>query len=125
MDPKLLTEHGWKTTAVRCKIKDNGLQRALASYENLEDHEHEDRLKAVSSLTQLAGSLKKAKEVTASPEVLKYLAELLLALQAEQREITKAQALEARTEATNAKKEAEEKKRKEEEAQEDKEEAQE
>src|SRR5436190_23407139 len=107
MNAKLLTEQGWKTTVVRCKIKDNGLQRALASYENLEDHEHKDRLKAVSSLTLLAGNLKKTKEVSASPEVLKYLAELLAALQAEQREITKGQALAAKTEATNAKKEAE------------------
>ena len=31
MDLKILTESGWKATALKFKIKDNGLQRALAA----------------------------------------------------------------------------------------------
>ena len=37
MDPKLLTENGWKEIAAMFKFKDNGLLRALADYEKLPD----------------------------------------------------------------------------------------
>ena len=60
MDPKLLTESGWKATASKFKIKDNGLQRALAAYEKLDDDEHDDRI-AGSPGEQLADALKRAK----------------------------------------------------------------
>ncbi|HEU0050060.1 MAG TPA: hypothetical protein VFQ43_20895, partial [Nitrososphaera sp.] len=122
----MVTEQAWKTTAVKCKIKDNGLQRALASYEKLGEHQHDDRLKAVSSIGQLAGTLKKAKEVTAAPDVLKYLTQLVAALELEEREIVKAKLLADKNEAMTARKaEADAKKRKEEEDQEDEEEAEE
>jgi hypothetical protein len=93
MDPKLLTEMGWKATAEKCKVKDNGLQRALSAYEKLDDDEHEDRLKGIASLKQLAGALKKSKEVAAAPGAGKYLADLISAAESEQREITKAKVL--------------------------------
>ena len=46
MDPKLLTEDGWKAVALKAKIKDNSLQRALSVYEKVPDNKPADRLKA-------------------------------------------------------------------------------
>jgi hypothetical protein len=92
MDPKLLTESGWKAVLQKAKIKDNGLQRALAAYEKVDEDEHDDCLKAIASVSQLAGALKKAKEVAAVPTAVKYLSELIGAADAEQREIAKAKA---------------------------------
>ena len=40
MDPNLLAERGWRDLALKFKIKDNGLQRALAGYEKLPDDKH-------------------------------------------------------------------------------------
>src|SRR6266498_2965750 len=65
MNPKLLTESGWKATAVKFKIKDNGLQRALAAYEKTEDHKHDELIKQIALAKQLAVNLKKAREVAA------------------------------------------------------------
>jgi len=79
MDPKILTENGWKAVAQKSKIKDNGLQRALAAYERIDDDEHEDRLKAIATVNQLAGSLGRSKEVAAVPAVVNYLDDLLSA----------------------------------------------
>jgi hypothetical protein len=97
MDDKLLTENAWKAVAAKFKVKDNGLQRALASYEKLHDDQLAERLKALESVDRFAGTLKKTKEVAAVPEVVKYLAEVLGAVDAEQREIAKARALAAKT----------------------------
>src|SRR5437867_4744930 len=104
MDPKLLTESGWKTTAQKFKVKDNGLQRALASYENLEDDQHDERLSKIGSVSQLAGSLKKDKAVAANPAVVKYLADVLSAAEAKQQELAKAKLMAAKTEAMTRKK---------------------
>jgi len=110
MNSKILTESGWKATAEKCKVKDNGLQRALSAYEKLDDDEHDDRLKAIASVSQLAGALKKVKEVTAVPEVVKYLTDLISVTQSEEAEITKAKLLAEKAQALGAKAEADAKK---------------
>jgi peptidoglycan hydrolase-like protein with peptidoglycan-binding domain len=92
MDSKSLSDSGWKSVAVKFKIKDNGLQRALAAYSKLDEEDHEQRLKAIASVNQLASSLQRNKEVLAASAVSKYLDDLLTAAEAEERDITKAQA---------------------------------
>jgi hypothetical protein len=87
MDPKLLTEKGWKATAAKYKVKDNGLERALALYEKLEQEEVTERLKATASIAQLAGSLKKLKEISGLPEVTKYLSDLSNAAESSRKQL--------------------------------------
>src|SRR4029450_2541520 len=106
MDPKLLTESGWKATALKFKIKDNGLQRALAAYEQTDDEEHDELIKKISSMSQLVGNLKKSREVAAEEAAVKYLTDLVAALELELREVNKAKALAKKTEAVAAKTEA-------------------
>jgi len=117
MDSKLLTESGWKATALKFKIKDNGLQQTLAAYEKLDDHEHAARLKALASVNLQAGNLKKVKEVAALPQVNKYLTDLLSAAESDRKQIEAAAAAKASAEAK--KREAEEKQGDEEEEEED------
>src|SRR6266446_2603085 len=93
MDAKLLTESGWKTVAAKSKVKDNGLQRALAVYEKLPDDKFAERLKAIGSVNLLAGNLKKSKDVAAIPAVIDYLADLVRAADSEEGAIIKGKAL--------------------------------
>jgi peptidoglycan hydrolase-like protein with peptidoglycan-binding domain len=98
MNPKL-TEDGWKAIASKFKVKDKDLQRALSVYETIDEDEHEDQLKELANISKLAANLRKDKEVAAAPVVSKYLADVLSAVQAEQREVAKAKAVAAKTEA--------------------------
>src|SRR3989442_7255553 len=124
MDPRLLTEDGWKDVLKKPPtLKDNGLQKALAAYENLDDKEHADRLKIMAVVKQLGSNLQKAKEVGAlaakdKTAVLNYLKQVVGAAEAEQREIAKAKVLAEKTQALAAKAEA----KKEDEGEEDEEE---
>jgi len=111
VDPKLLTENGWKPLAQKWQIKDNGLQRALAGYEKLDEKEYDGRLKAIASVNQLAVALKRNAYVADIPVVAKYLAEMADAADSENGLIAKAKALAAKTAAASQKKtDAEEKK---------------
>ena len=103
MDPKLLTENGWKTVALKFKVKDNGLQKALAVYEKLPDDKFDEQLKAVAAVSLLAGNLQKVKEVAANRDVDKYLDAVLAAAKAAPGEIKNAKAL-AEKKATETKK---------------------
>jgi hypothetical protein len=89
MDPKILTESGWKTLASKWKVKDNGLQRTLASYEKLDQKEYDERLKTVSAISKLADVLTKNDQVASVPVVSKYLDQVAEAADAEQKEIAK------------------------------------
>jgi hypothetical protein len=111
MDAKLLTESGWKAIVQKFKIKDNGLQKALVTYELFADDAPDGRLKALANVTQLAASLKKVKEVAAVPAAAKYLADMLTAADAEQRELAKLKALAEKTAATVKKNEDDAKKK--------------
>jgi hypothetical protein len=89
MDPKILTESGWKSAAVKYKIKGNDLQKVLAQYDRLEDDAHDELLECIAEIRKEALALKKAREAAAVPAALKYLADLISALEAEQRDIAK------------------------------------
>lgn len=93
MDPKLLTENGWKALAAKFKVKDNGLQKALSIYEKLADNKYVERLKAIGSVGQLATALKKDAYVSDIPIVSKYLDNVIDAADSEESEISKAKAL--------------------------------
>src|SRR5581483_3383236 len=84
IDPK-----AWKAVSAKYKIKDNGLDKALTGYNNLDEDANDDRLKAVSAIGQLANALKKAKEVLTSPEAVKFLATLSGAADKEKGEVLK------------------------------------
>jgi hypothetical protein len=95
--------------AQKWKVKDNGLQRALAAYEKLDEKEHAERLKAIGTVSQLAGALGKKPEVAAIPIVATYLGNVDDAAECEQREITKASVMTAKkAEAEGKKQEKEE-----------------
>lgn len=107
----MLTEAGWKTAAVKFKIKGNDLQKALAAYDDLEDDAHDDLLDGIAEIRKQALALKKSKEVTAAPPAMKHLADLLAALEAELRDVTREKVDAAKKEqdkkATEAKKQNE------------------
>src|SRR5258708_7278139 len=92
MVSKSLTESGWKTIVQKWKIKDNGLQRALAAYEDLDEEAYDNRLKAIASISQLASALKKAKDVAAAEAATDYLADVIGEASDHKNEITKAKA---------------------------------
>src|SRR6476659_1289643 len=92
MDSKLLTEDGWKAVTLKFKVKDKDLQRALSVYEMIDDDEYEDRLKEIANIGRLAAALKKDKEITPLPAVVKYLGELLSAVESERKQVETAAA---------------------------------
>jgi hypothetical protein len=102
----ILAPNNWSTIAKKNNVKDNGLGRALSTYEKLEEDKHDERTKAITAVIQLGGALKKAKEVANVAEVVKYLTNLLAAAVAEQRDISKAKADAEKAEALAAKAEA-------------------
>src|SRR5262245_27235416 len=89
-DSKFLSEGAWKVLALKNKIKDNGLQKALADYQKLEDEDYDSLLECIASVKECAVALKKNKEVSARPEIVKYLAGVVSAAEAEQRDLVKA-----------------------------------
>src|SRR4051812_30359856 len=106
MDPKILTEAHWKTTALKFKIKGPELQKALAAYDKTPDNDHNGLLEGIAEIRKHALTLKKSKEVAAEPTALKHLADLLAALEAEQREVARQQEAAAKSEAETKKQSA-------------------
>src|SRR5437870_13892170 len=92
MDPKLLTEDGWKAVALKSKVKGKELQQALFFYETLDENDFDFRLKSLAKVSALAAALKKTKEVAALPDMVKYLAYVVSAAEAEKSEVTKVKA---------------------------------
>jgi hypothetical protein len=103
VDAKLLTESAWKGIVAKSKVKDNGLQRALAAYEKLDEQEHEARLKAIGTVSQLVPALKRAKDVAASEQVVDYLTDLAAVAEAARREIAQAKIVAEKAAAAAAK----------------------
>jgi hypothetical protein len=83
MDAKILTENGWKVIATKYKVKDNGLQRALATCEKVDETKFDEQMKCLATVSQLAGALKKVKEVADNKDVSKYLADIVIAVAVE------------------------------------------
>src|SRR5690242_7422870 len=92
MDLKILTEAHWKTASLKLKIKGPDLQKALAAYDKTDDNDHDGLLDGIAEIRKHALNLKKSKEVAAVPAALKHLAELIAALEAEQKEVAKEKA---------------------------------
>jgi peptidoglycan hydrolase-like protein with peptidoglycan-binding domain len=92
MNDKFLTEKGWKDLLASCKgkVKDNGLQRALWAYEKLPEDKYDERLKRIVDVAAFAGNLRRAKDVTALPEAVKYVAGVANAAEFDRREIISA-----------------------------------
>jgi hypothetical protein len=103
MSEKSLTENGWKVIVQKFKVKDNGLQKALAAYEKLDEAKFAERLKAIAAVAQLATNLQKAREIAALKDVDNYLDEMLEAAKGVPAGIKAAQA-EAAKQAMAAKK---------------------
>jgi hypothetical protein len=104
-DNKALNDAAWRNLAQKNKIKDNGLQKALATYADLKEEDYEQRLKCVASISQLATNLKKVKEVAAIDDVVEYLEDVASAAADEKADVTKEATAAAKAE-TEAKKKA-------------------
>ena len=87
MDTKLLTEGGWKELVQKFRLRDNGLQRALALYEKLPDKHHAERLKALESVSLLAEKLQKAGDVALIPRAVSYLDDVGQAAEGESKQL--------------------------------------
>ena len=108
MENKALTESGRKAIAGKNKIKDNGLQRALADYESTDEEDHAERLKGIARVNQLAAALQRSKDIAGNDAVTDYLDDVQDAADAEQRELAKAKQTAAKAEAEAKKQEKEE-----------------
>src|SRR4029077_6040990 len=76
------------------KLRDNGLLRALSSYEKLPDKKHAERLQALDLVSLLAGKLEKAPDVAMIPRATNYLADMVDTSEA-QRKLVEAAAAKA------------------------------
>src|SRR5262249_23820499 len=106
IDPKILTERNFKEALAKLKFKDNGIQKALAAYDDLEDNDYDACVKVMTTANQCATSLKRAKDVAGVPAALKHINDLLLAIQTELKDLAKAKAEDAKADAQAAKVEA-------------------
>jgi hypothetical protein len=105
MDAKLLTQSGWKSISDKFEIKDNGLQRALAAYEKLDETKYDECIKCLASIQTLAAALRKTKEVAASKDTCKYLSDLMGAASAELQGVNSARVQAAKAAAAEKEKE--------------------
>jgi hypothetical protein len=89
---KFLTESGWKAIVQQSKgkVKDNGLQRALATYGKLPPEKHDEQLKVLSLVFKLGLALNNTKVRIGNPAVEEYLSKMLEACVKEQEAIEKA-----------------------------------
>lgn len=67
------TVSAWKSMLQKHKLSDNGLQRALATFEKLGDDEVDRKTKALDEARKLAANLRKDKSVLAVADVGKFL----------------------------------------------------
>jgi hypothetical protein len=93
IESKTLNDSTWKEVLGKNKgVKDNGLLKALGEIKKLEDDDHAGAHSVLKQVQKLISQLKKSKEVTAAPAVLKSLTDLATAADAAAREVAKAQA---------------------------------
>ena len=90
---KYLAESGWKATLqqTKGKVKDNGLQRALAAYEKLPEDQFADRQTALKLISKLADGLNNPKGHLGLKPVADYLDNIAGAVAKESQEIGKQQ----------------------------------
>src|SRR5437868_10983308 len=97
MDPKILTENGWKTIASKLNLKDNSLQRALANYEKLGEDDFAERQKAIAAVSQFAANFQRMDAVADDPKAVKYLKDMAAAAEGTKRHILQEKALAEKT----------------------------
>ena len=103
MNPKILTEAHWKTTSLKLKIKGPELQKALAAYDKTPSDDHAARMTGILEIRKHALNLKKSKEAASAPDAQKHLADLIAALEAEQKEVVKQKAAAEKSDAEEKK----------------------
>src|SRR5207244_1299338 len=104
-----LTENGWKAILSKNnKVKDNGLQRALADFEDADKDDHAGQLAAIAKINKLADALQRSKDVEDNDAVKDYLDDVQDAADAEQKEISKARVAADKAEALAEKQEKQE-----------------
>lgn len=106
----IITEKSWKIVLAKTKVKDNGLQRALANYDRVPEEDPDACLKTIAAVNQCATNLKKSKDAASVPAVLDHITDLLEAIQSELKDLAKAKAEKQKTDAAAAKKEEQESK---------------
>jgi thiamine kinase-like enzyme len=90
---KFLMESGWKSTLQQAKgkVKDNGLQRALAAYEKLPAEQFSERQTALQLISKLAGALNNPKGHLDVKAVADYLGNISAAVVKELQDLGKQQ----------------------------------
>src|SRR4051812_17706912 len=109
-DPKALSPAVWKSVSTKYKVQNNDLLKALAEYDKLADDDHDELLECIGDIKETAVAYKKSKDAANNKDLLKYIAELISAAEAEQRDVTKQKTEAAKDEkkAADAKKEGDE-----------------
>lgn len=87
---KFLSDGGWKDTAAKNNVKDNGLLKKLADFKRIDENQHDEALEALDQALKLAGQIKKDKKTPAAAG--KYLDDVLAAAALAVRDLTKAKA---------------------------------
>jgi hypothetical protein len=85
---KYLVESNWTALLKKYpKIKDDTVRKALSGYSVPAESKYDVRIEFIGNVIKAAGDLKKAKDVAAVPELVKYLAEMVKAAEAEKKQI--------------------------------------
>ena len=103
MPATVFSEGGWREIMRRHEVEDNGLQRAIAAYNRIEEEEFDDRLAGVAEVIRLVAALRRDREVVSNSAVVRYLTQLAAAAETEKRDIAREQAEAARAQAQQAK----------------------
>lgn len=82
-------ESAWKKVAQKNKIKDPGLQKALATFEKLGDDKPKEKIKALDDAKKAAMAMSKDKEIADNAEVAKLLKQVELASEKTKKEVLK------------------------------------
>jgi hypothetical protein len=105
MDAKSLSSSAWKAFAAKNKIKDTGLQQALATLEKTGEKDHEALGKACDEVASQAADLKKTKEAAGNPAVSMYLVKTIAAADGRKKQAAAGAAQAAKEDKASAKEE--------------------
>lgn len=89
MGDKYLTEKGWNDVAPK-ELKDKSLHKALKEYNYVDEDNYPDQIRALGMIIKAAGELKKAPPCK-TPELLKYLSEVIKSAEAAKKKAEDAQ----------------------------------
>ena len=89
MGDKYLTEKGWNDVAPK-ELKDKDLHKALKEYKYVDEDNVADQIRALGMIIKAAGELKKAPPCK-TPDLLKYLSEVIKSAEAAKKKAEDAQ----------------------------------